>query len=74
MSTSIRTSMASYVGKCRGCRRVIIGKGKTTRADFMEQVYSGVKGSGSVGIGIRRLRWHLKCFEADREDDSSDQT
>ena len=61
-----RTVLSTYVGKCRRCNRVIAGKGVHSRVDYIKQEYSGVK--GSIGVGHRRLFWHVKCYEEERRE------
>lgn len=56
-----RTSMTSYVGRCRHCHLAIIGKGQMSTVEYFELTYHGVVKQNGRGLP-RRVLWHVKCF------------
>ena len=57
----LRVALTSYVGRCRYCRKVIVGSGKNTKAEFFELTYNGVKTSREMPM--RRVLWHRRCYQ-----------
>lgn len=57
-----RVSMTSYVGRCRECRRVIIGQGQMSTVEYYELTYKGVASSNVHKLG-KRVLWHKHCLQ-----------